>query len=140
MDVDRPGHARAGQVDEQAAREHGRGLGEIRVDALLPPVRAGRAQCELLGGPEDSQRLEVRRLEEHVGRPVGDLTVLAAHDRRERNGLLAVRDQQVALVEPPQRAVERAQLLVRACAAYDDPAVRELGAIEGVERASPARA
>ncbi len=83
LNVDAPSHPRSGQVDEQATRENGRVLGEVRVDALLPAVRARRAQREPLGRALDPERLEVRRFEEHLGRRVRDLAVLAAHDRGE---------------------------------------------------------
>ncbi len=126
----------AGEVDEETAREHGGRLGGVRVDALLPAVRAFGAKAEPLGCPQDPDRLEVRCLEQHLGRLVGDLAVRAAHDRRERHGLRAVGDQQVARVERPQRAVERAQLLAGRRATNDDPTAVELRAVEGVQRAS----
>ena len=137
LDVEVPRHPRAGQVDEQTARENGRVLGEMRVDALLPAVRAGRAQREPLGRALDAERLEVRRLEEHLGRRVGDLAVLATHDRGQRDGALAVRDQQVGSLETPERPVERAELLAGAGMPHDDPPVGELRAVERVQGASP---
>ena len=68
--VDAPGHPRAGEVDEHPTREQRSLLGEVRVDALLPAVRASRAEAEALGGAEDPERLEVRGLEQHLGRRV----------------------------------------------------------------------
>ena len=75
----------AGEVDEEAAREHRGRLRRVRVDALLPAVRALGAQAEPLGRVQDPDRLEVRGLEQHLGRVVADLALEAAHDRRERH-------------------------------------------------------
>ncbi len=137
MDVDVARHPRAGEIHEHPARQPCCVLGEVRVDALLPAIRARGPQCELLGRAQDPERLEVRRLEQHLRRGVGDLAVLAAHDRRERDGLLAVRDEEIVRVEEAQRAVERAELLARAGTPHDDPAARELGSVERVQRATP---
>ena len=123
LDVDVPGHPRSGEIDERAARKHRCVLGEVRVDALLPAVRPGGAEREPLGRAQDPERLEVRRLEEHLARVLRDLAVLAAHDRRERDGALAVGDEQVVRVEAAERPVERAELLAGARATDDDAAV-----------------
>ena len=58
---------------------------------------------------EDPDRLEVRRLQQQLARVVGDLGLLAAHDRRQRDGALGVRDHEVGEVEPALDAVERPQ-------------------------------
>ncbi len=131
------GQAGSGQVDEQAAREDRRRLGEVRVDALLPAIGSGRSERQTLRGAEDAERLEVGRLEEHLGRRVRDLAVLAAHDRRKGHGVLAVGDEEVVRVDRPERPVERPHLLARACVTDDDPAVGELRAVERVQRAPP---
>ncbi len=136
MHVDAAGQLPAGEVDEQPAREHRRRLGEMRVDALLPAIGAVRAECETLRRAHDPERLEVRRLEQHLRRVVAHLAVEAAHDRRQGNRALAVGDQQVALVELPQRAVEGRQLLARPRPAHDDAAARELRPVERVQRAA----
>ena len=60
----------AREVDEQPAREHRGRLGGVRVDALLPPVRALGAETEALRRAQHPDRLEVRRLEQHLGRRV----------------------------------------------------------------------
>ena len=46
------------------------GSASVRVDALLPAVRALGAEAEPLGRAEDPDRLEVRGLEQHLGRLV----------------------------------------------------------------------
>ena len=137
VDVRACRHSRPGEIDEQAAREDRRGLGEVRVDALLPAIRAGGAQAEALRGSEDAERLEVRGFQQHLGRVLRDLALLASHDRRQSDGLLTVGDHEIVRSEPPQRSVERPQLLVGTCAPNDDPPARELPAIERVQRAPP---
>ena len=77
----------AGQIDDQPAGEDRGRLGQVRVDAFLPAVGAGRPQPQALRGLEDADRLEVRGLEEDLGRRVGDLGLLPAHDRCERDRL-----------------------------------------------------
>ena len=117
----------AGEVDEEPAREHGRRLGEMGVDALLPAVRALRAQAEPLGGVQDPDRLEVRGLEQHLGRLVGDLALGAAHDRGESDGLVPSvisRSRSSSLRSVPSSVV---QLLARLARPDDDPPAVELG-------------
>ena len=60
--VRRPASAR--ELEHQPRREVGRRPGEVRVDALLPAVRALGAQALALGRAVDAVRLEVRRLEQ----------------------------------------------------------------------------
>ena len=71
---------------------------------------------------------------------VGELGLLAAHDPGERDRALGVGDHEIGRVELPQLAVERAHLLARRRAPDDDPPLRELAAVERVQRAARARA
>ncbi len=135
--VDVACHARSREVDEHAAREDCGGLCEVRIDTLLPAIGSSGAKREPLGRAEDPQRLEVGRLQEHLGRPVGDLAVLAAHDRRERDRTLAVGDEEVVDPEAAESPVERPHLLARTRVPNGDAAAGELRAVEGVERAAP---
>ncbi len=64
VDVGGAGPARAGELDEELRCERRGAAGEVRVDALLPAVRALGAEREPLGAPQDPDRLEVRGLEE----------------------------------------------------------------------------
>ena len=50
---------RAGQLDDELAREHCGLLGEVRIDALLPAVRGIGAKAEALRGAQNRNRLEV---------------------------------------------------------------------------------
>jgi hypothetical protein len=130
--VDRARQLGAGEVDQKPAGEHRGRLCRIRVDTLLPLVRALGAQREALRRAKDADRLEVRRLEQDLGRRVGDLGLEPAHDRSERDRLLPVRDQQVAREELTQRAVERAERLSLARSAHHDPSAGQQRAVEGV--------
>jgi hypothetical protein len=111
-------------------------LGEVGVDALLPAVRAVRAQRVPFRGSEDADRLEVRRLEQDGRRRLRDFRLLAAHDRGDRHRLLGVGDHQVALVELAGGPVERGDLLAGARPADDDPPAAQLVVVERVQRAA----
>ena len=137
LDVRRAGHPRAREVDDQAARELRGRLREIRVDALLPAIRARGPERMPFGAPQDPERLEVRCLEQHLGRLVPDLALLAAHDRGERDGPVGVGDHEIRRLELPFDAVERTQALACSSAAHDDSSLRKPGAIEHVQRAAP---
>src|SRR5439155_7385510 len=101
----------ARELDEELARKPRSGLGEVRVDALLPPDRGLGAETEPLGGAEDADRLEVRRLEQQLARLLAYLALERAHHARDRNRVLGVGDHEVALVEAAHGAVERGHLL-----------------------------
>ena len=83
-----PGPAGTGRLRDEPRAEARRRRGEVRVDALLPAVRALGPQAQAPRRGEDPDRLEVRGLEQHVFRPLGDLRLLAAHDRRDGHGPL----------------------------------------------------
>ena len=126
----------AAQPDDQLARVHGRGLGELRVDPLLPAIRRLGAQAEPLRRPQDRDRLEVRRLEQHLRRPLRYLRVQAAHDSRHRDRAVRVGDDEIARVEAPRLAVERPDLFAVLGAPDDDPTLRERRPVEHVQRAA----
>ena len=67
--VDVPDPLGAGRRDDQLGRELCRLLGQMRVDAFLPAVRALGAQAQAFGRAVEAGRLEVRGLEQDVGRP-----------------------------------------------------------------------
>ena len=98
----------------QLGRPGRRLLGEVGIDALLPAVRALGAEPEPLRCPPQPGRLEVRGLEQDLGRVLGDLRLLAAHDPGERDRALGVGDHQVGGLEIALDAVQRSQLLARA--------------------------
>src|SRR2546425_10039966 len=92
----------------------------MRVAALLPAVRALGAETQTLGGAEDRVRLEVRRLQEDVGRRLRDLGLLAAHDSREGDRARCVGDHQIGRLDLGVLAGERAQMLTLVGAADDE--------------------
>ena len=130
-----PGPARAAQLDDQLRRVGRRRPGHVRVDALLPAVRALGAQRVPLGAAQDPDRLEVRRLEQDVRRRGGDLGLLAAHDPGEPDRALAVGDHEILRAQRALDAVERPHLLALARAARDEPAAEQVEVV-GVERAA----
>ena len=88
VDVGVTDPARTRELDDELRGELRRLLGEIGVDALLPAVRAFGAEPQPLRRAEDRVRLEVRGLEQDLGRLLADLRLLAAHDSRERDRAL----------------------------------------------------
>ena len=134
LHVDVPDPLGAGRRDDQLGRELRRLLGQVRVDALLPAVRALGAQAQALGGAVEAGRLEVRGLEQDVGRPFADLGLLAAHDPGDRDGPLGVGDHEVGLLEAAIDAVERPDRLARLRAAHDDLPACERAQVERVQR------
>ena len=134
LHVDVPDPLGAGRLDDQLRRELRRLVGEVRVDAFLPAVRALGPQAEALGSAVDPGRLEVRRLEEHLGRRLADLGLLAAHDPGDRDRPLGVRDHEVALLQLALDPVERLDHLRGPRTPDDDLSARERLDVEGVER------
>ena len=122
-----------GQLDDQLRRERRGRPREMRVDTLLPAVRALGAQPEALGGSEDRERLEVRRFEQDVRRPLADLGLLSAHDPGESDRPLGVGDEQIVRLEIPLDSVQRSQLLALVRAADDDLAAANRVVVEGVQ-------
>ena len=103
------------------------------IDALLPAVRSLGAQRMALGAPENPDRLEVRRLEEHVRRLLRHLGVEPAHDPGEGDCALGVRDHEVGRVELSRIAVEGRELLAVPRTANDDAPAGERVEIEDVQ-------
>ncbi len=135
LHVLRPGPARAAQLDDQLRRVRRRLARDVRVDALLPAVRALGAERVPLGAAQDPDRLEVRGLEQEVRRRGGDLGLLAAHDPGEPDGALAVGDDEILFGQRALDAVERPHLLALARPARDEPAAQQIEVVR-VERAA----
>ncbi len=98
-----------------------------------PAVRSA-SRSEVLRIPSGSKFAASSRTSVVV---FGDLAFLPAHDRREGNRPLAVRDDQLGRLEPALHAVESAQLLPWPCATNDDPPAGESAAVERVQGAAP---
>jgi hypothetical protein len=131
-----PGPPGVRVLDEKLRAEARRVVGEVRVDALLPAVGALRAKVEPGRAAEDPDRLEVRGLEQHRGRLLGDLAVLAAHDRPDRDGAVGVGDHQLVRRQLALLPVESADPLAGTGVAHYDPPLVQPGLVEGVERAA----
>ena len=133
MLVDVSGPARA-QLDEKLGRVRGRLLGGMRIHAFLPPRRGLRPKPQPAGGAQHGQRVEVRRLEEHVGGLGPDLAVLAAHDPGDRDRSGRIGDHQVLACEVALLSVEGRDLLAGLRAPHHDPSFVEPRHVERVER------
>jgi hypothetical protein len=138
-------HARAGlqpPAGDRAAREPGHerrrlvahGAGAGRVDAAGPALPALGAHAEAAHGPAHAGRGKVRGFQQHAPGGGADLRLLAAHDARQRQRLLAGGDEGVAGLEHPIAAVQGAQHLSGAGAAHDDAPARHQLEVESVQR------
>jgi hypothetical protein len=132
VDVARP--PRAGQLEDELGRERGRLRSKVRVDALLPAVRALGAERMPLGASQDADRLEVGGLEEDVRRPLPDLGVLAAHDPGEGDRPFGVGDDEILRVELARVPVESGELLALARPAHHDLPTAQRVEVEGMQR------
>ena len=128
------GQGRPGQLEHERGRQVRGRLGEVRIDALLPAVRALGAKTEPLAGREEAVRLEVRRLEQHRLGRFADLRLLSAHDPRERHRAIGVGDHQVGRHELAVDAVEGAEPLSGVGTPYDDAPAAERRVVERVQR------
>ena len=119
---------------EQAHRQLGGRRGDVGVDAPLEPLgRLGR-QAVAARRAGHRRRVEVGRLDEHVGRGRAHLGRLAAHDAGDgQRGVAAVDDEQVLGVEGAVDVVEGLQPLPRPRPADADRA-RQGVEVEGVQR------
>jgi hypothetical protein len=106
----------------------------VRIDLALEAVRGLGREAEPARGAPHAARVEVRALEQHVGRARGDLGLGAAHHARDRDGALGVRDHQIVGGQRPRGTVQRRELLVRPRAADADPPAAECRPVEGVQR------
>ena len=132
VDVARP--ACAGQLGQELRRVDRRLLGRVGIDTLLPTRRGLGSEPQPPRGAQHGEGVEVRRLEEEVGRLRTHLTLLAAHDPGDRDGMGRVRNHQVGARQPSLLTVERPHLLPGACAANDDPPPVEPIDVERVQR------
>ena len=124
---------RSGELEQELRREVRGRLREVRVDALDPAVLALGRHAQPLGRTEDPGRLEVRGLEQDVGRAFADLRLGAAHDPGERDRARLVGDHQIVRLEHTLRVVERDEPLPRTRAAHDHLAVQRVE-VERVQR------
>ncbi len=134
--VDRTGHRlRRRDLGEQFHRPHRAAARTVRVDAALEAGTGLRTQAETLRRPRDTARLEVRRLQQDLGRGVRHLGRGAAHDAGDAlRGALAVADEEIGAGQLAFHAVERCHLLAVAREPHHDAATREPAEVVRVQR------
>ena len=111
----------------------------LGIGSPLEAVRGVRVHPERARRPPDRARVEVRALEEDARRLLRDRRREPAHDAREGDGLLGVRDHEMLRGERALDAVERHERLPRPRAPHDDrreavDSLRERVEVERVER------
>ena len=82
------GYRAPGQLAHQLGGALHGGHRQVGVHESLEPVRRLGRQFQEPRRAPDAQRVEVRRLQEHVAGAFPDLAILAAHHPRERQGRL----------------------------------------------------
>ena len=111
--------------EEKLDRTLGSNRGKLRVRAALEALRGLRVQLVSARAAGDGHRIEVCSLEQHVGRPLGNLGVSAPHDTGDADdartfALGRVGDEQILRVELTLLLVQGHQRLARAGTAHDD--------------------
>ena len=112
----------------------GRGGRERRREALLEARRGIGAQPEPRGRAPDGERVEGRHLEQQAARVAPDLRGQAAHDARERHGLVTRADQQIGGSEGVLLAVEGRDAFPGTRVAHQDALSRQVLGVERVAR------
>ena len=134
VDVDRAAPRRAAADLDQQLRRAPRGVrGQLRREPALEARGGLAAQPQPRRGAADARRVELRGLQQHARRALGDLAVKAAHHAGEGDRAAVVGDQQRVVAQLADLAVERPQPLALACEAHDDRALQAVG-VEGVQR------
>ncbi|MPM82933.1 hypothetical protein SDC9_129995 [bioreactor metagenome] len=101
----------------------------VRVDpALVAPGRLG-GQAVPARGPRHRQHVEVRRLEDDLGRRAAQLGVLPAHHAGQADRPGVVGDQQVGGIEGPGHPVQGDHRLARTRPAHHDAALQGGGVV-----------
>ncbi len=124
------------QVEHHARGQLHPVAGEGRVDATLEAVAGIRVDAQLAPRRRRAHRVEIRRLDEHVGRPGRAARMQPAHDPADplRPGIVA--DEGHGVVEGVFLFVQRDEALAGPRQANMDIA-RHLGGVEDVQRAGP---
>ena len=125
--------ARAEQFYKLAGALYGV-IGVVDVQTLLVAGGSVGAHAEGGSGAADGGAVEVRALKEHHRRVADDLAVLAAHDARDRDGLLSVADAEHGGGQRAGGTVERADALALAGKADMDFMILDAAEVEGVHR------
>ena len=123
----------AGQFEDQLATTPAGPIDAFGIDPSLEPVGGIAVQVEASGGVSDGDGLELGRLDEDIGRSVGDFGRRAAHHAADGNRRLAVRDDAHPRLESIGLMVNRLDRLARLGLANDDLGALELGEVERVK-------
>ena len=102
--------------------------------ALLEPEARLRTQAVAEGRPTDAHRVEDRRLDDDVGRRVGDLGSGAAHDPGDRQWSGGIGDEERLGIERTLDVVEGLEPFTVAREADDQACVVDGGSVERVDR------
>jgi hypothetical protein len=128
--------APAGELGQQPRRPVDRAPHAGRVDLALEAVRRLGRQAEPARRAAHAARVEVRALEEDVGRARGHLGLGAAHYAGDRDRALGVGDHEVVRGERARGTVQRRDLLVGARATHADLPAVDRRPVERVQRLS----
>ena len=109
------------------------GTDECRIDAALEAEARIGLDAQRAAGARRALRIEIGRLDEHVGGLVGAAGVLAAHDAAKAEHARIVGDDAHLLVDLVGLAVEREEVLARLAEPRADRA-RELVGVIDVQR------
>ena len=104
------------------------------IDVPLEAVARLGAHAERAAGAADPGRIPVGRLQQHVAGLEADLGRGAAHDAREADDALRVRDRDHLAVELPLLVVEGHEPLARPAAPDDQRRAAQGGRVVGVHR------
>ncbi len=129
-DAQRP----TGPLEHEPRTAVGPDPGEVERLTLLEPETRLRPQTVALAGPADADRVEDRRLDDHVRRVRPDLGCHATHDPGDGDRSPRVGDHEGVLGERPVDVVERLEPLAGGGSTDDDPAVVDGRGVERVDR------
>ena len=130
----RADHGRTGDLLQEqggaAGSDHRRG----GIDAALVAERSVGLETLALRGLSDGHRVEISRLEEHLGGRLGDTGVEAAEHAGNAHRLLRVADHEVVAAKRVLHPVEGRKLAVGRAAAHHHFPAGDLRRVESVER------
>ena len=124
----------ARRLQNEARGAAQRPLRQFRVQPLLEAQRGVRPQLERVRRPPRVDRVERRRLQQHVAGGLGHFGVRAAHHAGEPYRALRVGDHQHRRAQRVLLPVEARETLALGGGAHDDPPVVDFVQIEGVQR------
>ena len=128
------------QLRHQVSRPRRRLHRHLRVHPSPKPLARFALQPQQAGGAANVEEIEVRCLQENIGRGFGDLALQSSHHATDSHGAAPIGDEQHLIVEGAQLAIECRHLLAGPGAAHDNrrQVIARLGSqgviVEGVQR------